>query len=49
MFSRGLRLALVLALSVGYVAWDGHRHSACAAPKGGDDDDDGDDDDKGPK
>lgn len=49
LFSRGLRLALVLALSVGYVAWDGHRHSACAAPKGGDDDDEGDDDDKGPK
>jgi hypothetical protein len=50
LFSRGLRLALVLALSVGYVAWYGHGHSAYAAPKGGDADDEGDDDDdKGPK
>jgi hypothetical protein len=39
-FSRGLRLALVLALSVGYVTWTGHGHSAYAKP---DDDDDGDD------
>jgi hypothetical protein len=46
-FSRGLRLALVLALSTGYVAWHGHGHVAYA--KGGDDDDEGgdDDDDKG--
>jgi hypothetical protein len=49
--SRGLRLALVLALSVGHVAWHGHFHPAAAAPKGGGDDDDssGDDDDSGPK
>jgi hypothetical protein len=49
--SRGLRLALVLALSVGYVTWHGHYHSAAAAPKGGGDDDDSssDDDDSGPK
>jgi hypothetical protein len=40
-FSRGLRLALVLAMSVGYVAWHGHTQLAFA--KGGDDDDDGDD------
>lgn len=40
-FSRGLRLALVLALGVGYVAWHGHVHPAFAAP---DDDDSGDDD-----
>jgi hypothetical protein len=47
-FSRGLRLALVLALSVGYVAWHGHRHPAYA--KGGDDDEEGgDDDSKGGK
>ncbi|HEX7839603.1 MAG TPA: hypothetical protein VF469_19140 [Kofleriaceae bacterium] len=44
--SRGLRLALVLALCVGYVAWHGHGHSAYAA-KGGDDDDEGGDDDGG--
>lgn len=51
-FSRGLRLALVLALSVGYVAW--HGHSQLAFAKGGDDDeeggggdDDGGDDDGG--
>ena len=42
--SRGLRLALVLALVAGYVAWHGHAQSALAAPKG-DDDDGGDDDD----
>jgi hypothetical protein len=49
-FSRGLRLALVLALSVGYVAWHGHGHSAYAKG-GGDDDEEGgdDDDDKGGK
>ena len=48
--SRGLRLAMVLALSAGYLGWHGHGHSASAA-KAGDDDDDsgGDDDDKGPK
>jgi len=49
-FSRGLRLALVLALSVGYVAWHGHGHPAFA--KGGDSDEEGDDsgdDDKGGK
>jgi hypothetical protein len=45
--SRGLRLALVLALSVGYVAWHGHGRSAYAA-KGGEDDE-GDDDDSGGK
>lgn len=47
-FSRGLRLALVLALSAGYVAWQGHGHPAYA--KGGEDDDEdagGDDDDSG--
>jgi hypothetical protein len=38
-FSRGLRLALVLALSAGYVTWHGHGHLAYAA---GDDDDDSD-------
>ena len=45
--SRGLRLALVLALSAGYVSWYGHVRPAYAAPKGGgdDDDDSGDDDD----
>lgn len=49
-FSRGLRLALVLALSAGYVSWYGHVRPAEAAPKGGDDDDDSsDDDDKGGK
>jgi hypothetical protein len=42
--SRGLRLALVLALSAGYVTWHGHGQSAYAA-KGDDDDDGGDDDD----
>jgi hypothetical protein len=48
-FSRGLRLALVLALSAGYVAWQGHGHPAYA--KGGEDDDEdsGDDDDGGGK
>jgi hypothetical protein len=43
-FSRGLRLALVLALSVSYVAWHGHRHPAYAKG-GGDDGEEGDDDD----
>ena len=48
--SRGLRLALLLALSAGYVGWDGHGHSAFAAKPGDDDDDSGgEDDDKGPK
>ena len=42
-FSRGLRLALVLALSVGYVAWQGHGHPAYAL--GGPGDEEGDDDD----
>ena len=37
--SRGLRLALVLLMSFGYVAWDGHRQVAYAE----DDEDDGDD------
>lgn len=46
-FSRGLRLALWLALGAGYVAWHGHTHAAYA--KGSDDDQGGgdDDDDKG--
>src|SRR2546423_4957868 len=46
--SRGLRLALVIALSLGYVAWHGHTHDAFAK-KGGDDggDDEGDDDSGG--
>lgn len=48
--SRGLRLALVLALSAGYITWHGHARLAEAAPKGGGDDDEGgDDDDSGPK
>lgn len=49
--SRGLRLALVLALSAGYVTWHGHARLADAAPKGGggDDDEGGDDDDSGAK
>jgi hypothetical protein len=48
--SRGLRLALVLALSAGYITWHGHVRLAEAAPKGGGDDDEGgDDDDSGPK
>ena len=45
--SRGLRLALMLTLSVGYVGWHGHTHAAFA--KGGDDDggdDSGDDPDE---
>lgn len=41
--SRGLRLALVLALSAGYVTWHGHVRPAQAAPS--DDDEGGDDDD----
>ncbi len=50
-FSRGLRLALVLALSAGYVAWHGHSQPAFAAAddeedEGGGDDDDGDDGEK---
>ncbi|HEU4730609.1 MAG TPA: hypothetical protein VFT22_22085 [Kofleriaceae bacterium] len=47
-FSRGLRLALILALSAGYLAWHGHGHSAYAA-KGGDDDEEGDDGDEADK
>jgi hypothetical protein len=47
--SRGLRLALVLALSAGYVTWHGHVRLAEAAPKGGGDDDEGGDDDSSPK
>jgi hypothetical protein len=49
--SRGLRLALVLALSAGYVSWHGHVRTVEAAPKGGGDDDDSssDDDDSGSK
>jgi hypothetical protein len=53
-FSRGLRLALVLALSAGYVAWHGHSQLAFATADdedeeegGGDDDDGGDDGGKG--
>ncbi|HET9624175.1 MAG TPA: hypothetical protein VFP84_22535 [Kofleriaceae bacterium] len=47
-FSRGLRLALVLALSAGYIGWQGHAHSAYAAKKGADDSDsDGDEDSNG--
>ena len=49
-FSRGLRVALVLALSVGYVAW--HGHSQLVYAKGDDDDggdDGGDDGDAGAK
>lgn len=42
--SRGLRLALVLLMSLGYVAWHGHHQVAYAQ---GDDDDDGEDDDGG--
>jgi hypothetical protein len=42
-FSRGLRLALVLALSAGYVAWHGHGHPAYAK---GDDDEEGEDGDE---
>src|SRR5471032_3115474 len=44
---RGLRLALMLSLGVGFVALQGHHHAAYA--KGGDDggDDDSADDDKG--
>ena len=41
--SRGLRAALVLALSMGYVAW--HTHAAFAKSKGGDGDDSSDDGD----
>jgi hypothetical protein len=51
LLSRGLRLALVLALSAGYVSWHGHVRLADAAPKGGGDEDDsgGDEDDSGGK
>lgn len=40
--SRGLRLALMLTLSVGYIGYHGHTHAAYAK---GDDDDSGDSDD----
>ena len=46
-FSRGLRLALVLALSVGYVAWQGHSHSAFAKGDADEEEDGGGDDDDG--
>lgn len=42
--SRGLRLALVLLMSLGYVAWHGHDHVAYA---GDDDEEDGGGDDDG--
>ncbi len=47
--SRATRLALVLSLSVGYVAWHGHGHDAFAKRGHGDDEDTGggDDDDQG--
>lgn len=49
--SRGMRVALVLALSAGYIGW--HTHDAFAKKGGGDDDsasgDDDDDDDDGGK
>jgi len=50
-FSRGLRLALVLMVSVGYIGWHGHTHAAFAKgdPDEGGDDEGGDDDDKGGK
>jgi hypothetical protein len=43
-FSRGLRLALVLALSAGVFPWYGLGHSAYAAPKGGGDEEEDSDD-----
>lgn len=46
-FSRGLRLALVLALSAGYVAWQGHNHSAFAKGDDEEEEDGGDDEDGG--
>src|SRR3954468_14997533 len=42
--SRGLRLALVLLMSLGSVAWHGHTHVAYAAGDDDDDDDGGGDD-----
>jgi len=45
-FSRGLRLALVLTVSVGYIGWHGHTHAAYAKSdddEGGDDEGGGDD------
>ncbi len=49
--SRGLRLALVLLMSVGYVAWHGHDHAAYAEEEeeggGGGDDEGGDGGDEG--
>ncbi len=46
-FSRGRQLALVLALSAGYVAWHGHGHPAYAQGADGEEEGDGDDDAKG--
>jgi hypothetical protein len=43
-FSRGLRLALVLALGAGYVAWNGHGRPAYAAD---DEEEEGDEGDEG--
>jgi hypothetical protein len=47
-FSRGLRLALVLALGAGFIGWQGHGRAAYAADdeeeEGGDEEDDGGDD-----
>ena len=43
-FSRGLRLALVLSVSAGYLGWHGHGHAAFAKPSRDDGDDDSDDD-----
>lgn len=43
-FSRGLRLALVLALGAGFVAWNGHGHPAYAAD---DEEEEGDEGDEG--
>lgn len=43
-FSRGLRLALVLALSVGYVVWHGHGHPAYAESGDDDEEEEGDED-----
>jgi hypothetical protein len=45
-FSRGLRLALVLALGAGFVAWQGHGHRAFAAPDDEEEADDSSDDSK---
>jgi hypothetical protein len=42
--TRGLRLALVLVMSLGYVAWHGHAHVVYAASDDDDEEDDGGDD-----